>query len=185
MRHVVLLFITAISLGCGAASKGSTLPKETAAHFCRLLVNDGEGHVSTLGSYIRRHQTETSDSLTLEQLFTTYVFNYDGWKTLRIFPHCTKGETNWYAATDALPDELGSEHQKYINEVFLRLNAEVKADNWANVDAYIDRMVQYQCRFGSASHTDAPHQMVTATVAILFLLFLLVPVLRLGNENKY
>lgn len=158
----------------------NTLPKETAAHFCRLLVNDDEGHVCTISNYIRTHQTATSDSLTLQQLFTTYVFQYEGWKTLRIFPHCTEGRVKWYAATDALPSDLDLEHQKYIREVFLRLATEVEAGNWTQVDAYINRMEQYQCRFGSSSPSTFSTPLATHIpwiAVLLFLFFLFGPVL--------
>ena len=158
----------------------NTLPKETAAHFCRLLVNDDEGHVCTISNYIRTHQTATSDSLTLQQLFTTYVFQYEGWKTLRIFPHCTEGSVKWYAATDALPSDLDHEHQKYIREVFPRLATEVEAGNWTQVDAYINRMEQYQCRFGSSSPSTFNTPLATHIpwiAVLLFLFFLFGPVL--------
>lgn len=177
MRLSFLIVLLATSLGCGVAQAGDTLPKETAAHFCRLLVNDGEGRVCTLSSYIRKHQTETSDSLTLEQLFTTYVFHYDGWKTLRIFPHSDGHQVNWYAATDALPSNLDQEHQRYIHEVFQRLAVEVEAGRWATVDAYIDRIVQYQCRFAAVPRRDASRQPIAGIVGTLLFLFLLCPLL--------
>ncbi len=157
---------------------GNTLPKETAAHFCRLLVNDGEGRVSTLSSYIRSQQTATSDSLTLEQLFCNYVFQYDGWQTLRIFPHSNNGIVSWYAAIDKLPADLDPEHQKYIHDVFPHLAAEIEAGNWATVDAYITRMEQYQCRFGGSQQPTPNIQHLTPMIAAsLILLFLLIPVL--------
>lgn len=158
----------------------SILPKDIAAHFCRLLVNDGEGRVTTLSSYIRSQQTAASDSLTLEQLFCNYVFQYDGWQTLRIFPHSTNGQLSWYAATDALPSNLDSEHQKYIHEVFPHLAEEIKTGNWSTVDAYITRMEQYQCRFGSIQQPIANSPALIA--AMLFLLFLLIPVLKKKSD---
>ena len=158
----------------------NTLPQETAAHFCRLLVNDREGRVCTLSSYIRTRQATTSDSLTLEQLFCSYVFQHDGWQTLRIFPHSANGQVSWYAAIDALPGDLDPEHQKYIHEVFQRLVAEVEASHWETVDAYIDRMAQYQCRFGHDIHSTlhTTHSTLIPWIAgMLFLLFLLIPVM--------
>jgi pentatricopeptide repeat protein len=44
---------------------------------------------------------------------------------------------------------MNQEHQKYIHEVFSRLNALVQAGDWRSVDTIIDRMIRYQCQFGS------------------------------------
>ena len=71
-------------------------------------------------------------------------------QTLRIFPHVQGREAVWYAPTDNLPTSIDAEHRKYISEVFDRLNAAVHASNWSLVDAFIDKMIQYQCRFGKA-----------------------------------
>ena len=80
-----------------------------------------------------------------------YVFDYQGWQTLRIFPHQkADGIVEWYAPTDELPQDMSEEHQKYIHEVFPRLIAEIEAGNWDTADAYIDRMIQYQCQFGGS-----------------------------------
>ena len=181
MIRSILILLLAVSLGNQGqcSTLNVQLPKETAAHFCRLLVNDGEGRVSTISSYIRTHQATASDSLTLEQLFTNYVFQYEGWKTLRIFPHSTKDQVRWYAATDALPDDLDPEHQKYICEIFGRLSTEVEAGHWEAVNACINRMEQYQCRFGGVSRADTSRQPVTWIVGSLFLLFLLFPALTI------
>ena len=178
VRHIAARWLVALPFYFFAflpLTAQNVLPKATAAHFCRLLVNDREGRVCSLSSYIRSQQTATSDSLTLEQMFCSYVFQYDGWQTLRIFPHSTHGQVSWYASTDALPSDLDPEHQKYIHEVFQRLTAEVEAGHWEAVDAYIDRMEQYQCRFGGIQQPIANSQALIA--GMLFLLFLLVPFL--------
>jgi hypothetical protein len=47
-----------------------------------------------------------------------------------------------------LPASINAEHQKYIREVFTRLNALVQTGRWQAVDAFIDRMTRYQCQFG-------------------------------------
>ena len=70
-------------------------------------------------------------------------------QTLRLFPHVMKRHVTWYAPTDLLPASIGSEHQKYIREVFSRLNALIQTGNWKSVDTFIDRMIRYQCQFGS------------------------------------
>ena len=88
-RFIIVFSLATVVLGMRA---DGTLPRATAAHFCQLLVCDNDNHVMSLNSYIRQHQSVTSDSLSAEQLFCTYVFNYDGWQSLRIFPHTdTKG----------------------------------------------------------------------------------------------
>lgn len=73
-------------------------------------------------------------------------------QTLRLFPHVMKRHVTWYAPTDPLPASIGSEHQKYIREVFSRLNSLIQTGNWKSVDTFIDRMIRYQCQFGSLNN---------------------------------
>jgi hypothetical protein len=81
----------------------------------------------------------------------------DNWQSLRLFPHHeADGTIVWYAPADALPASLGAEHQKYIREVFPRLQQEMEAGRWENVDAYIDRMLEYQCQFGGTTLASQP-----------------------------
>ena len=104
-------------------------------------------------------------------MFTGLVFFYDDWsqermpfsngqgrllmeelhsgQTLRVFPQVEQSVASWYAPTDPLPASLDAEHQKYIREAFPRLNALVQAGKWKAVDEFIDRMIRYQCQFGS------------------------------------
>ena len=160
----VILFIA------GSASLSAAplvIPQQQAAHFCQLFVSDN----STLSTLSRRaHQMiHPDDSLSVEQIFAGYVLLADGWQTMRLFPHQEDGVISWYSATDELPVSIGSEHQKYIREVFPRLVAEVQAGNWETVDAYIDRMIQYQCQFGDKKLPPRPS---SAAIIGIFLLFL-------------
>lgn len=142
------------------------LPQAQAAHFCQLLVAEGTT-VTTLSLQARRTVTPV-DSLSTEQLFAGYVLLADGWQTMRLFPHRENGTVSWYSATDALPATIGSEHRKYIREVFPRLIAEVQAGHWSTADAYIDRIIQYQCRFGADK---LPPQPPSAAIMAIILLF--------------
>lgn len=153
------------------------LPQTQAAHFCRLLVNDGHGQIYPLSLYAHRltmllcHDDGYGD-YTAEQVFTGLIFFYADWSrermpysngegrllmeelhsgaTLRLFPHAERRRVSWYAPTDRLPATIGSEHQRYIREAFSRLNALVQARDWKSVDAFIDRMIRYQCQFGAS-----------------------------------
>ena len=147
-------------------SKPLVLPEKQAAHFCQLFVSDNSS-LSTLSR--RAHQMiQADDSLSVEQIFAGYVLLADGWQTMRLFPHQENGAVSWYSATDELPASIDSEHQKYIREVFPRLVAEVQLGNWSTVDAYIDRMIQYQCQFGSKKF---PHRPSSSAIIGLFFLF--------------
>ena len=178
MRSLIRLnLILALLMMAGSVfAKPRVLPQKQAAHFCRLLVNDGQGKIYPLSIYAHRltmllcHDDHYGD-YTAEQVFTGLIFFYDDWtqermpysngegrmlmeelhsgQTLRLFPHINKRHATWYAPTDPLPASIGSEHQKYIREVFSRLNALVQTGNWKSVDAFIDRMIRYQCQFGS------------------------------------
>lgn len=143
------------------------IPQQQAEHFCQLLVAEGAS-VSTL-SYQARKMIQPDDSLSLEQIFAGYVLLADGWQTMRLFPHQENGAVSWYSATAELPASIGSEHQKYIREVFPRLVAEVQAGDWETVDAYIDRIIQYQCQFGGQKLPSRPSS--AAIIWILFLFF--------------
>ena len=149
------------------------LPPTQAKHFCQLLVNDGDGSVYPLNIYARNFTTllfggKEYGKYTVEQVFTGFIFFYDDWvqeplssregfelvnelhsgATLRIFPHLQGEDIIWYAPNSNIPEHVPSEHRRYMPDVFSRLNGEVQAGNWSTVDAYIDRMIQYQCQFG-------------------------------------
>lgn len=142
------------------------LPQEYAARFCRLLVNDGE-RIMPLSAHAHR-VIESTDSLTREQLFANFILRDGNWQTLCLFPHlAADGTVAWYAPAEELPASLGPEHQRYIREVFPRLLREVEAGNWTTVDTCINRMIQYQCTFGSA-HQDSTLMSPTILAVLLF-----------------
>ena len=172
-----------------------TLPKEQAAHFCQLLFNDGEGSVRLLNTYAQNLVTVLCGQprygdYTAEQVFTGLIFYFDDWisepiimaadaerqqfvyelcsgSTLRIFPHKSgAGAVSWYTPTGRLPESISAEHRRYIQEVFTRLNAEVKAEHWETVDAYIDSMIKYQCQFGGNPPSQSPS---SYTIIAIFL----------------
>jgi hypothetical protein len=170
-RFLIVIFLVTVVLGLRAAS---TIPRATAAHFCQLLVCDNDHRVMSLACYIRQNPSMPPDSLSEEQWFCTYVFNYDGWQSLRIFPHTgTDKRITWHAAAEQLPATIDAEHQKYIHEVFPRLIAEVEAENWPQVDAYIDRMLKYQTTFAAPSSSAYPLPLICIVLAALIVLILL------------
>jgi len=179
-RFCSILYAVTVAFVVSAAEPQSlsTLPEATAAHFCQLLVCDNTGSVQSVNSYIYRNQGGGPLDSVPAQSFCTYIFNYGGWQSLRIFPHAgTNGTIMWYAADELLPDDMESEHQKYIHDVFPRLIAEIEAENWSQVDAYIDRMLKYQTTFATVHPSQATHS--TPHTALLFLpfaLFLAVPI---------
>lgn len=158
------------------------MEQATAKHFCQLFVYSNRGSVTPLNAYIRQQQSITDDSLTVEQMFTSYVFDYNGWQTLKVFPHrSASGTVVWYAATDKLPKDLDQEHQNYIQQVFPRLQQEIEHENWSVVNAYIDRMIQYQTTFGASPDTiglsSIPSYFLPLTIG-LFLAFLAIPICK-------
>ena len=181
MQKVKTLFYTPFVLAllfiAGSASLSASplvIPQQQAAHFCQLFVAENSS-LSTLSR--RAHQMiQADDSLSVEQIFAGYVLLADGWQTMRLFPHQEDGVVSWYSATDELPASIDAEHQKYIREVFPRLVAEVQAGDWETVDAYIDRMIQYQCQFGGQK---LPARPSSAAIIGIFLLFfaLLIPMI--------
>ena len=194
-----------IRRGAGGEAYEPFFPPSQAAHFCQLFIDDGGGHLYTLSTYAQHLVTilcgqPAYGDLTAEQVFTGLVFFFDDWAqqpllhqadpavltvlqelhsgaTLRIFPHQSVEGVVWYAPTDQLPVNVGAEHRRYMQEVFCRLNGEVQAANWAAVDAYVDRMLQYQCRFGAVSaapSAPASPYFVPAIVALIAALLLAV-----------
>ena len=178
----IIRTVPVILLIAGSASLSASpivIPQKQAAHFCHLFVSDNSS-LSTLSR--RAHQMiQPDDSLSVEQIFAGYILLADGWQTMRLFPHHENGSVSWYTATDELPASIDAEHQKYIREVFPRLVAEVQAGDWETVDAFIDRMIQYQCQFGGQKLPDRPS---SAAIIGIFLLFLALIFLA-HNYKKY
>ena len=169
IRTVPVIFLAIVFLAGSASLSASPLviPQKQAAHFCQLFVAENSS-LSTLSC--RAHQMiPPDDSLSVEQIFAGYILLADGWQTMRLFPHQEDGVVSWYSATDELPASIGSEHQKYIREVFPRLIAEIEAGHWSTVDAYIDRMIQYQCQFGGQKLPARPSSAVIIGIFLLFL----------------
>ena len=167
-QRIIVLALLFLAGSVSLFATSSDWPQQQAKHFCRLLVCDNNNRIIPLSAYIRQQPLQQNDSLIIEQLFTTYVFNYDGWQTLRIFPHQkTDGSIVWYSATETLPQEMSEEHQKYIHEVFPRLLTEIQAGNWQTVDAYIARMIQYQCKFGASIHSSSPSYSVLLIIILV------------------
>ena len=173
----MLLFTIHFSLITSA--RPSVLPQKQAAHFCQLFVSES----SSLSPLSRRaHQMiPADDSLSVEQIFAGYVLLADGWQTMRLFPYQEHGAVSWYSATDKLPASIDPEHQKYIREVFPRLVAEVQAGDWEMVDAYIDRMIKYQCQFGGQQLPTRPS---SAAIIGMFLLFFALTIFWIISSKK-
>ena len=170
----------ALGLAGPALAVPHVVPQEQAARFCRLLVCDNDNRLMPLSAFVHHKTPQQNDSLTIEQLFLVYVVDYDGWQTLRIFPHkAVDGTVRWYAPSDVLPQDVSEEHRKYIREVFPRLIAKISAGNWQTVDAYIDRMLQYQCQFGAGRQSSRPSSVaiigIFAVLLLLLLLFFNIP----------
>ena len=169
----LLLILSLATVVLSSSARQAVLPQATAARFCRLLVCDTDDRLLSLQAFLRKNPLEATDSLTTEQLFCDFVFHYDGWQTLRIFPYDDGQHTNWYAAGSELPESIPSEHRRYMQEVLLRMQAEVDAEHWDVVDAYIDRLLQYQHQFGPVApaprNASLPIPLITASLFILFL----------------
>ena len=187
-RLLLLLFTLHYSLFTMA--KPSVLPEKTAAHFCQLFCLSSpmgrQGEVSSLSTLSRHaHQMIVpDDSLSVEQIFAGYVLLADGWQTMRLFPHQEDGVVSWYSATDELPASIDPEHQKYIREVFPRLVAEVQACDWETVDAYIDRMIQYQCQFGGMKLPPRPSSAAIIGIFLLFFASFLIKKFVISKKNR-
>ena len=151
ISHFILLLALLFSAGSvSVAATPAIMPKEQAAHFCQLFIKDGTAIYPL--SYQAHRILTPHDSLTVEQMFVSYIFQQDNWQALRIFPHLADdGTVSWFAPVDNLPASLGSEHQKYIREVLPRLQREIAAENWPVVDDCIDKMIRYQCKYGGES----------------------------------
>ena len=169
MRQVLFILLW---IAVGSKAWANPMPQSTANHFCQLLVQDADGRLKSINAFANGDV----------QLFAEYVFQHDGWRDLRIFPH---GD-HWYAATDMLPSSLDHEHQRYIQEVFPRMMKEVEAERWEVVDEYIDRLLVYQRQFNNASRTAAvkTHQSIPLLLSLVFGLFFLTPFIKKRFSKK-
>ena len=70
---------------------------------------------------------------------------------LKLFPYNDKGTITWYAPTSSLPETMDPEHQKYMRDVFTRLNGEIQAGRYDVANQYLDKLLQYQLTFGERS----------------------------------
>ena len=70
---------------------------------------------------------------------------------LKLFPYTDSHGTHWYAPTDSIPDTVESEHKKYITEVFSRLYQDVLDGKESRIEAYFDKMGEYQRMSGGTS----------------------------------
>ena len=184
-RNWIIRTVPMILFIAGSASLSASplvIPQKQAVHFCQLFVSESSS-LSTLSR--RAHQMiQADDSLSVEQIFTGYILLADGWQTMRLFPHQENGVISWYSATDELPASINSEHQKYIHEVFPRLIAEVQAGDWETVDAYIDRIMQYQCQFGSKKLPPRPSSAAIIGIFLLFFASFLIKKLVISKKNR-
>jgi hypothetical protein len=170
-RLLLILSLATVVLSNRAAN--AVVPQATAARFCQLLVCDTDERIISLQAFLSKNPVGSSDSLTTEQLFFDYVFHYGGWQTLCIFPYCDGQQAHWYAAGSELPQQMPTEHRRYMQEVFVRMQAEVDAERWDVVDAYIDRLLQYQRQFGPvASEPRSASLPISLITALFFVLFL-------------
>lgn len=173
----LLLLLLATSLNGMAAPR--TLPRETAEQFGKLLMvyNDRICPVQTyaLDFTKKRYGKRTYEGCSAEQVLTGFIFFYDEWvneldgedakaderrmvaeelhsgSPLKMLPYRDGKGVRWYAPTDPLPPTMDAEHQKYIREVFTRLNGEIQAGNYARANAFIGKMQEYQRTFGGNS----------------------------------
>ena len=168
-------FVLALLLMVGSASVSASrliMPRQQAEHFCQLMLDDGTG-ASPL-YYHARHMMQAEDSLSVEQLFASFILQDDNWQGMRFFPHQEGRGVVWYSAADKLPATINAEHRKYILEVFPRLIAQVEAGDWKTVDAYIEKIVQYQCQFGGSQVKSPVSSAQLTVIAAIFLVILLV-----------
>ena len=173
-RLILILSLATIVLSSSA--KNAVLPQATASRFCQLLVCDNDEQLLSLTSFLRKNPLEANDSLTTEQLFCDYIFHYGGWQSLRVFPYYDGKTTSWYASTSELPQSMPSEHQRYMQEVFVRMQSEVDAAQWTLVDEYITRLLQYQRHFGPvAPVTRSASLPVSLIASLIFIVFLSIP----------
>jgi len=180
-----LFFVLALLISVGSASLYAAprvIPQAQASHFCQLFISKGSS-LSTMSMQAHR-LIQPDDSLSVEQIFAGYVLLADGWQTMCLFPHLENGMVSWYSATDELPSSMSSEHQKYIHEVFPRLVAEVKAGHWSTVDAYIDRMIQYQCQFGGSKLPSRPSSAAIIGILLLFFASFMIKKLVISKKNR-
>ena len=189
LRHICTrLLLVIITYHLSLFTSFAAIPKDVATHFCQLFIYDGN-EIAPLSIHARRLMTP-NDSLSAEQLFMAYIFRQErsnsgrfahteNWQVLRIFPHTADdGTVTWYAPADNLPAFLGKEHQKYICEVMPRLSAVIQTGDWKTADEYINKMIEYQCRFGATMTASTP---AMTSYLIYFIIFILVVVIVIRN----
>lgn len=121
----------------------------------------------TLGPYVQAFYEGQQDSFykqaaKVDEKLALIMALHQG-TPLKLLPYRDKAHhITWYAPTDNLPSTMDKEHQKYIREVFTLLNGEVQAGNDVRVNAFLDKILDYQRTFGreslpSATQVKAEH----------------------------
>ena len=72
------------------------------------------------------------------------------------------GSASLYAAPQVIPQAQAAHFCQL-------LIAEVQTGHWSTVDAYVERMIQYQCQFGGSNLSPRPSS--AAIIGIFFLFF--------------
>ena len=213
-KAAVLLLLCSVSsqtMAANGTAGPQVLPQETADRFARLFVvyNDRVCPMETYAlDFTKKLCGKRSyGDYTAAQVLTGFVFFYDDWKNdpittlgkhpdqsqilieslhsglpLKIFPY----QSTWYAPTSTLPDTMDIEHQKYIRDVFTRLNGEVQAGHYDRANQYLDRLLQYQQTFGrrmlpTESRVEAEHLYNRVPFAtILFMVCLTLGIVSFG-----
>lgn len=140
------------------------MPKEQAAHFCKVLIYDGNS-IAPLNYHAHRIITQENDSLTTEQLFSSFVLYQDNWLQMRLFPHSDgNGNVAWCAPGDEIPESIGTEHIKYMREVLPLLRRHIDKGDWNTVDEIIDKLIKYQCTFGNINQGKENHPPIHFTL---------------------
>ncbi|MBQ4387450.1 MAG: cytochrome c biogenesis protein CcsA [Prevotella sp.] len=178
-RQALMAVMLLLSVAGNLSAAPRVLPPETADRFCRLFVV-ADDRVCPMETYAldftrKLYGKNRYGDYSAAQVLTGFIFFYDDWmaelptdgrkaesrriaaaslhsgRPLKVFPYADDHRTVWYAPTDPLPESMSEQQQRYIREVFTRLNGEVQAGRYDVANAYLDKMLLYQQTFGGRS----------------------------------
>jgi len=178
-RQAVMAVALFLSLAGNLSAAPRAMPEATADCFCRLFVV-ADDRVCPMETYAldftrKLYGKSHYGDYSAAQVLTGFIFFYEDWmaelptdgrkaesrriaaaslhsgRPLKVFPYTDERRTVWYAPTDPLPASMNEEQQRYIREVFTRLNGEIQAGRYDVADAYLDKMLLYQQTFGGRS----------------------------------
>lgn len=131
----------------GPLKEALQLPKYCSVN--TFFNEDMGGYI--LGPYLRENSNDKfhQDVMKVDDKLMLVMELRQG-KMLKVFPY-TIHSTVWYSPVDKYPDTIVADQQEYMQQAFSILYGYALAENWDDMNKMLDKMKEYQYRYGGKS----------------------------------